>query len=123
MNWNLLLRVGVSLGLLVLLASRTDLTLVVQYFTRLSVGMIAVLVLLYLFGIAVAAVKWRLLVPAFSIQLLARLTLVGQYYAMVLPGQVAGEIMKAYRLGKGHADAEKIAASVVIDKATGLGAL
>jgi uncharacterized protein (TIRG00374 family) len=38
---------------------------------------------------------------------------------MLLPGQVAGEAVKAYRLGKGRHNAEQIAASVMIDRITG----
>jgi hypothetical protein len=38
----------------------------------------------------------------------------------VLPGQIAGELVKAYRLGKGRVDAEKVAVSILVDKITGL---
>jgi hypothetical protein len=48
------------------------------------------------------------------------LTLISQYYSLLFPGQVAGEAVKAYKLGRGKQNAEQIAASVIIDKAIGL---
>ena len=46
-------------------------------------------------------------------------TLIAQYYSLILPGQLAGEAVKAYKLGKGNKDAEKIAAAVIIYRTTG----
>lgn len=55
-----------------------------------------------------------------SVIYLFLLTLIGQYYSLILPGQIAGELVKAYKIGKGKKDAEKMAASVIIDRLTGL---
>lgn len=68
----------------------------------------------------IASFKWRLLLPQHSWYQLLKINFIGQYYSMVFPGQIAGEIVKAYRLGRGQQDPEQIAASVVIDKITGL---
>jgi uncharacterized protein (TIRG00374 family) len=46
--------------------------------------------------------------------------LIGTYYATVLPGQLTGELAKVFKLGKGKQDAEQIAASVLVDKITGM---
>lgn len=46
--------------------------------------------------------------------------MIGRFYSIVLPGQIAGEGVKAWILGKGHEDAEQIAASVILDKITGV---
>lgn len=75
---------------------------------------------LYCCAIIVASIKWRQLLPAYSLPTLIAYSLIGQYYSVLLPGQMAGELMKTYKLGKGKKDAEMIAASVVIDKMTSL---
>lgn len=114
------LRLAFSLGLLAWLLARTELGTIWGVINRLSVEMILLLVALYVLGVVVSTLRWRLLIPEHNFYLLFRLNLVGQFYSLVLPGQIAGEAMKAYRLGKGHRDAEIVAASVLLDKVTGL---
>jgi len=88
--------------------------------SQLSVTMIPLLITIYMLGVVVSALKWRLLISEHNFHLLFRLNLIGQFYSLVLPGQIAGEVVKAYRLGKGHRDAETVAASLLLDKITGL---
>jgi len=71
----------------------------------------------------IAALRWRIFVPSVPLRRLLELTLIGQFYSIVLPGQLAGELAKAYRLAKGRAEAEKLAASVVADRIIGMIAL
>lgn len=71
-------------------------------------------------GLIVGTFKWRLLLPAEDFGRLLRLNLAANFYALVVPGQVGVEVIKAYQLGRGRIDAETIAASVVLDKITGL---
>jgi uncharacterized protein (TIRG00374 family) len=68
----------------------------------------------------VASLKWWVFVPGERLSRILQLTLIGIFYSIVLPGQVAGEAVKAYKLGAGRGDAEEIAASVVVDKVNGL---
>jgi len=74
----------------------------------------------YFFALLINTFKWHQLVPDHTVKQLFLLTLICQYYSIILPGQMAGEAVKAYKLGKGRQDAEKIAASVIIDRITGL---
>lgn len=66
-----------------------------------------------------AAVRWKLFATRFSYVRLLELTLIGQFYAVVLPGQLAGEVVKAWRLARGNVDAERLAATVLIDRIIG----
>ena len=75
---------------------------------------------LFLISWLIAAYKWFILIPKVTFKPVLLLSFVGQFYSLVLPGQIAGEVVKAFRLGKSRADAETIAASVIIDKLTGL---
>jgi uncharacterized protein (TIRG00374 family) len=71
-------------------------------------------------AILVSAYKWNILLPASPFLLLLRLVLISLYYSMILPGQIAGEAMKIYVMGKGQKNAEQIAVSVLFDRMTGI---
>jgi uncharacterized protein (TIRG00374 family) len=117
------LKAIISIVLLAWLFTRIDLAMVWVTVKRLDLLMYVLLLFTHVLGIFVSALKWRLLLPQRSLTSLLQGCFIGQFYALLLPGQVAGEVMKAYRLGQGRCDAEQVAASVVVDKATGLLAL
>jgi uncharacterized protein (TIRG00374 family) len=114
------LKLGISIGLLAWLLLRSDIGQVLASLEKLSPPVIASVAALIPVMVGVAALKWWLFVPGHRVRDLVRLNLVGVFYSIVLPGQVAGEAVKAYRLGAGRADAEEIAASVVVDKVNGM---
>lgn len=113
------LRIGGTLALIVILVVRVDLSQVIHVFGRFAMRTWVTSLLLYLVAWAIAAVKWKTLLPRHSIRSLFALNFVAQYYSMLLPGQLAGEIVKAYRVGKGTEDAGQVAASVIVDRITG----
>jgi len=116
----LVLKLAISLGLLAWLLLRSDIGQVVASLQKLSPSVIASVAALIPMMISVAAFKWWVLIPGHRFLDLVRLNLVGTFYSIVLPGQVAGEAVKIYRLGAGRADAEEIAASVIMDKVNGM---
>jgi uncharacterized protein (TIRG00374 family) len=116
----LALKLAFSIGLLAWLLLRSDLGQVVASIQRLSAGTVAIVLVIVAVEMGVAALKWWLFVPGERLLRIFQLTLIGVFYGIVLPGQVAGEAVKAYRLGAGHANAERVAASVVVDKVNGL---
>lgn len=116
----MLFRATFSAGLIVWLLSSVDRSEIKNAFSTLDAGTIALALIAYFFAVSISAYKWKLLLPLQKLHVLLRLTFIGQLYSLILPGQVAGDAVKAYRLGKGHIDAEHIAASVVLDKLTGL---
>jgi glycosyltransferase 2 family protein len=73
--------------------------------------------------------KLRLLAPERSFAAMLKLTLSAQAYAFLLPGQLAVEAARAYRLGRGAGPAGdpmgggRAASLVAFDKLTGLGAV
>lgn len=66
-----------------------------------------------------AAARWKLFAQRFRFAYLLELSMIGQFYAVLLPGPLAGEVVKAYRIAKGNADAERLAASVAMDRIVG----
>ncbi|HCE42147.1 MAG TPA: hypothetical protein DET40_01195 [Lentisphaeria bacterium] len=75
---------------------------------------------LFLFAIAVNTLKWKLLLPQYRFSQMFRLNLIGRYYSLLLPGQLFGDVAKGVILGRLDRDYEKVAASIVMDKLTGL---
>ena len=116
----LLLKFAVSIGLLSWLLVRSDIGQVLTTLAKLSPSVIASVAALLPVMAGVAALKWWLFIPSHRFFDLVGLNLVGTFYSIVLPGQVAGEAVKIYRLGAGRADAEQIAASVLVDKVNGM---
>lgn len=84
--------------------------------------LIEVIVLQFL-ALAVATLKWQVFLQEHSFKKLFRFTLVGQFYSLILPGQLFGEMAKAYRFSKGKERGGRLIASVAMDKITGIAGL
>lgn len=112
-----------GLTLLALLLWRLDLHAVVSALSRFTWPWLLGALALMTASWNLAALRWKLFAPRFSFMRLLELTLIGQFFAIVLPGQLAGELVKAYRLAKGNVDAERLAASVMVDRIVGTIAL
>lgn len=115
-----LLRISVSALLIFLLLRKTDFSAILNTMHNFSLTNLLTAFLLFSFTFVILAYKWKILLPEYSLFLLSKTILIGHFYSTVLPGQIAGEAAKAYTLGKGKKNAEVIAASVLIDKITGL---
>ena len=115
----LYLKSAATIALLATLLLRVDISEVLRAIGRFGLSTWAVNLALYLGAWGIATLKWKALLPKHSIFSLLHLNFIGQFYSILLPGQIAGEIIKAYRLGRGKPNAEQIAASVVIDRITG----
>jgi uncharacterized protein (TIRG00374 family) len=73
----------------------------------------------------IAIMKWKVLLRPVPIVELARFHFLGMLYSQILPGQLAGEAVKAVRLAHGRNDLQlsTVTASVIVDRLTGLIAL
>lgn len=119
----LLLKVGVSVALLAVLLSRVDVSLVAISLERYRSSTLLSALALTLLGTLISALRWWILLPEVRYSQLLRYSFIGQFYAFVLPGQIAGEAVKAWRVSRGRADGPRIAASVMIDRLVGLNGL
>jgi uncharacterized protein (TIRG00374 family) len=118
MRRSAVIKAAVTATLLSILLWRTDFGAVAASLRELRFGSWLLNFVLFLGAWTLAAVKWKVLLRDQPFATLLKLNFIGQYYAMLLPGQIAGEAVKAYRLGKGKVDADRIAASVIIDRIT-----
>ncbi len=116
----LIVKIFITCGLLIVLFIQSDLFQLYYTITKISIWYISLAFFLVILSFIINAFKWYLLLTQYKITTLFKLNLVAVYYSTLLPGQLFGEVIKTYRLGKGNPDAEQIAASVAIDKITGI---
>lgn len=63
-----------------------------------------------------SSVRLWVVAPEFRLRDVVQMTFVGIYYGTILPGQVTGDVMKAYRLSHGQAAPGQAAAATLIDR-------
>lgn len=114
----------ISAATAALLLILVDVRGAVSALAGLAPGGVAVAGLLFFSTHLANAAKLHVVLPERRVRALLAYTLLAQAYALLLPGQIAGEAMKAYRLGRGQgAEAGRIVSSVAFDKATAIGAV
>ncbi|MCG5238935.1 lysylphosphatidylglycerol synthase transmembrane domain-containing protein [Azospirillum doebereinerae] len=114
------LKLLVSAGILLFLLSRIDLVEVLHEFGGMQPSLAAAAMALLAATHAVNALKLGVLLPERRVGSLFAYTLIAQAYALLLPGQIAGEAVKAYRLSRGNgAEAGGVVSAVVFDKLVG----
>lgn len=117
------LKFGISAALLAFVLRRLDLGAVGDALSRLTPETILVAAGIYLLAHTVNGVKLQVLMSDRPLVDMVRYTFVALYYGTVLPGQLLGDAMKAYRLVRPGDDGAAVVAAVVVDKITGLAAL
>jgi len=112
-------RLSFSFILLGYLLSKINLSHTFSNIFSLPLSVVAASILLYLLSVWISAVKWRFLLPRYTVSKLVKVCMIGIYYNLILPGQLVGEGVKGYYLIK-KGDARQVIASIVVDKITGL---
>lgn len=117
------LKLAVGVSLIAYLLSRMEVTGIVAAVRRYDMQVLLGGLALTLSSMLVAGLRWRMLIPQVGYLRLVRYSFIGQFYSLVLPGQIAGEAVKAWRISRGSGDAPRLVASVFIDRIVGLIAL
>lgn len=113
-------RIGISTLLFYLLTYKISFHDVGILLTRYSFVTIIFVLGLYFIAMFVSALRWRVLIPESRFSTVVRYTFIGQFYALILPGQVTGEIAKAYRFTKKNGSkGSRVTSSILIDKIFG----
>jgi glycosyltransferase 2 family protein len=122
MNKNLstVIKIAISGLLLYLVLRRVDFSEVAHSWRRYSAYVIVSVIGLHLLALIVNTVKWKIFLPGQGFLQLLRFTFINCFYAMALPGQLTGEVAKAYRLGRRVGDVKTVSLSVLFDKLTGI---
>ena len=117
------LKFFVSISLLGFLLFFAEPARIVESASKITPITYLLAVFLYFIAHAINSAKWHLLLPEVSFLTLVKFNFVGAFYSLILPGQISGEIAKTWRLARGNQIAEQVAASVFIDRMTGIIAL
>lgn len=112
-----------KLALTVILLSwfllRSDIKSIIGSLSLLSLKVVILWATIDTIAMFVNTYKWFLLLKKYPYFKLLKLNLISQYYSLILPGQLAGEIVKGYLLENGKKNTSKIVSSIAIDKLTG----
>lgn len=97
---------------------------VLGYARLLSVGEILLYLLVVVVGMLISARKWQLLLESkqlhFSLKELFSLYLTGSFINNFMPSTIGGDTYRAFNVGKVNKEYAKSAATVVMDRITGL---
>lgn len=115
------IKIAISVLLLIIFSYNTDFISLEENLFSLTFFNTFICFTVFLVACFVSAYKWNILLPKHNYFELVKYTFIGIFYSVVLPGQIAGEVMKIYRLGKKNI--EIIAASVLVDRIIGLVAI
>ncbi|HRY27844.1 MAG TPA: lysylphosphatidylglycerol synthase transmembrane domain-containing protein [Candidatus Moranbacteria bacterium] len=118
------LKLFVSLAFVAWLIFKIDWQEVLFYISKISFWNILIYVAVLLFGMAISAYKWKILAKfkGFDISLKKsfQLYLAGAFINNLMPSFIGGDTYKAYQLGKKDKKYVSAAASVFVDRITGL---
>jgi uncharacterized membrane protein YbhN (UPF0104 family) len=119
------LKAAIGAGLLWYVVTRIPLADALAVASTLDPITIAAVLILYFLAHAVNAAKLQIFLPQLSLWQAWRFTMIGVLYGTALPGQIAGDAVKALRLARIQADGEGAAAvaAVAVDKIVGIFAL
>jgi glycosyltransferase 2 family protein len=125
--WQFGLKLIVSIGLLTLLLSRTDLQAIGSLFRSLHIPIFFGSILLYLLTQLLSTIRWRCLLRAEKIDLpFRRLILLyfeGMFFNLMLPTAIGGDLVRGYQVSRLTERREASLASILVERLSGFAAL
>ncbi|HRO25863.1 MAG TPA: lysylphosphatidylglycerol synthase transmembrane domain-containing protein [Luteimonas sp.] len=119
----LALKLVVGLTLTGALLSRMDWVALGSALRQYTPGAILAALALTAMSMFIAGLRWKVLAPEIRFSRLLKFTLIGQFYSLVLPGQISGDAVRAWRISRGVDNRARVAMSVLADRVVGLVAL
>lgn len=123
MNARLALKVVISTALMGFLLWSTPLSEVIANLKAVDHGPIAFSVLVSFAAWGLSALRLWVLLPEYPFRRILSNTFIGLYYGTLLPGQVAGDLVKAYKLSKEQVTPGRAIAATALDRVIGICAL
>ncbi|MBI2882829.1 MAG: flippase-like domain-containing protein [Candidatus Methylomirabilis oxyfera] len=126
-TWQFGLKLIVSIGLLALLVSRTDLRAIGTLFRSLHIPIFFGSILLYLLAQLLSTIRWRCLLRAEKIYLpfwrLILLYFEGMFFNLMLPTAIGGDLVRGYQVSRLTERREASLASILVERLSGFAAL
>lgn len=121
--FSLILRFGLSIGLLVFLYKKIDVQSTMDVVRQADVPFLLLALVSFLLIYVVLLVRWFKFIRALNLQVSAwqvvRFFFVGLFGNLFLPTAIGGDIIKTAGLCYNHADKPKVVASVLLDRLSG----
>ena len=99
-----LIRAGITLGLLVFLAYQMDLRKLGTILVSASPWLVLLGTLIHILGVLLSVARWRTILVNFDIHIdyspLAKITFIGFFFNLFLPSGIGGDFFRAYYLSK-----------------------
>jgi glycosyltransferase 2 family protein len=125
--WTLMGRIVVTVGILAFLLSRVDFSSYGKVLREALGYWLIAASLLYALPLVTSALKWGHLLRALRVliatSVLLKLYAIGFFMSSFLPGVVGGDVIRCYMAGDDAGGRLKVAATVVIERVTGVVAL
>ncbi len=125
--WQFGLKLAVSVGLLALLVTRTDLQAIGTLFRSLHIPIFFGSILLYLVAQLLSTLRWRCLLQAEKIYLpfwrLILLYYEGMFFNLMLPTAIGGDLVRGYQVSRLTDRREASLASILVERLSGFAAL
>ncbi len=125
--FSLLLRFGLSAGLLAYLFSKIDTTKTAEILKSSNVGFLAVAFLVFCTIFAVLLLRWLIFIRALGLKnpigQVARYMFIGLFGNLFLPSSIGGDIIKIVGLCRNSDQKPKVVASVLLDRMSGYAGL
>lgn len=119
----LALKLVVGLALIGALLSRMDWTVLGSALRQYTPEALLAALMLTAISMLIAGLRWKMLATEIGFSRLLKFTLIGQFYSLVLPGQISGDAVRAWRISRGVENGARLAMSVLADRIVGLVAL
>lgn len=125
--WQFGLKLTVSIALLALLLSRTDLHAIGALFRSLHIPIFFGSILLYLVAQLLSTIRWNCLLQAEKIHLpfwrLILLYYEGMFFNLMLPTAIGGDLIRGYQVSRLTKRREASMASILVERLSGFVAL
>jgi len=123
LNFKLFLKVFISIAIIALLLDSIDYNTLMLEFSSIKIKYIIFSFILILLIRFVMALRWKILLTSFNIHTsylqLVSIIFISNSVGHILPGGIGTDIIRSYHLASKEGMAEKIAASVFIDRIFG----
>jgi uncharacterized protein (TIRG00374 family) len=113
---SLWLKLLISTALLAWLLARTPLHALAHELGRLDAATLAAGAALSIAAWLLSALRWWCIAPGFELATIVRMTFIGLLYGTLLPGQMAGDVVKAWRLSQSQKRRGEAAAVTLVDR-------
>lgn len=121
------IRIAISFSLITFFLLRVDLYSLGKHLQEIKPFFLFMAILTSLSGWIVNTCKWQLLLSTLKLNIsfkkLLSLNFIALFYNLFFPGQIAGEIIKGFKINHSHHGAHKVFISIVADRISGFFAL